>query len=168
MKRETFNGPYSLVDSISIETAPRQRARKGRSSKSENRAKSLSQLRKDAAEQIDRLIQLLDLTDSYVQTELEDDPGGNPEEVNEDGDGNPDDEPSLGWPEEYSTSGRGGRGSSTDLEEGQFVDMPKRSTQLDSGLVVENSYRRFVHGLTPEQKDMMHPRLDPDSWVLLR
>jgi hypothetical protein len=48
----------------------------------------LPNVRKEAAQRIDRLIQFLDATDPYVSAELE--------EENEHGDGDADDEPSLG------------------------------------------------------------------------
>ncbi|MBQ8101289.1 MULTISPECIES: hypothetical protein [unclassified Afipia] len=169
MKRESFSGPYSLVDLVSLQPAPRQRGRKGRSSKPAKRTKSVSELRKDVAEQIDRLIQFLDLTDSYVQTELEDDPGSNPEEVNEDGDGSPDDEPSLGWPEARINQGLGMIGGVDDLEKGAFIECRKRTQRIErEQLVVENTYRRFLSGLPIEQKTMIRSRLNEGSWVVLR
>lgn len=165
------------VDSFSAAPAIRARARKRRSSTPSKPPvevlRALARLRAEAEAEIERLIDFLDSTD--VDCDLEDTGDTEPnfgcgclsdgDELEQD---SADDEPSLGWPEGHVSQGPGMYGSSTDVEIGQFIDAPKGATQLENVLSVESSYRSFVRGLTPTQKAMMEPRLDHDSWVVLR
>lgn len=88
-----------------------------------------------------------DLEDEHDGREPEDEGG---EAVHED------DEPSLGWTDEEAARGReyaGSRGQSADLEDGVDAVRPQNRTELEQATVrVECSYRRFVHGLTSDQR----------------
>jgi hypothetical protein len=88
--------------------------------------------------------------------EREEDPADGREEVNEDGDGRPDDEPSLGWTDEEAARGRtcaGCYGNDADREQGEPTRPPQNRTVIDrEPITVEVSYRRFLRGLTLEQR----------------
>jgi hypothetical protein len=67
------------------------------------------------------------------------------------------DEPSLGWTDEEAARGRTYAGSMgpnrVDLEEGQPARHPQQRTVMDRPQVsVECSYRRFLRGLTDDQR----------------
>ena len=66
------------------------------------------------------------------------------------------DEPSLGWTDEEAARGRtyaGSHGTSADCEEGEPARQPQNRTSIDrEPITVEVSYRRFLRGLTPEQR----------------
>ena len=95
-----------------------------------------------------------------------DDPKG--ESVNEDGDGNPDDEPSLGWCEPLGFGG-GGMGGFDDREvQDHSRPQPQNRTDLGTTLAVDPSYRRFVHGLTDSQRKAVRAKMRHDSDVVLR
>jgi hypothetical protein len=85
--------------------------------------RAIGQLRKEARDEIDRLIQFLDKTDDYVSRELEDSGDDGPIDDNEleaDGDGqNADDEPWLGSTNVYTHTDQTvwARGGTHDLED---------------------------------------------------
>ena len=66
------------------------------------------------------------------------------------------DEPSLGWTDEEAARGRtyaGSHGTSADREQGEPARKPQNRTRIDrEPITVEVSYRRFLRGLTPEQR----------------
>jgi len=66
------------------------------------------------------------------------------------------DEPSLGWTDEEAARGRtyaGSYGNSTDCEQGEPARKPQNRTTIDrEPITVEVSYRRFLRGLTPDQR----------------
>lgn len=168
---------YRRVDSFSAAPAIRARAKKRRSSApakpSIEAVRALARLRAEARAEIERLIDFLDATD--MDPDLEDNGdtesnlGGECLSFADDREEDlSDDEPSLGWPEGHIAQGPGMLGSSTEVEIGQFVAKPKRSSRVHRQVTVENSYRRFVRGLTPEQKAMMAPRLHQAADVVLR
>lgn len=78
-----------------------------------------------------------------------------------------DNEPSLAWPEAYCL-GIGGLGYDTDREEGGGYRRPQNRTDLHTTLAVEQSYRKFVHGLTDSQRVAVRQRMHTDSGVILR
>jgi hypothetical protein len=90
-----------------------------------------------------------------------DDPKG--ESVNEDGDGNPDDEPSLGWPEGHGM-GVAGMGGWDDREAQDYLAVPAKHREA-TGITVECSHRRFVHGLTDSQHKTFREQMSYDSGV---
>jgi hypothetical protein len=67
------------------------------------------------------------------------------------------DEPSLGWTDEEAARGRtyaGTYGRSTDCEEGEPARQPQNRISIDrEPISVEVSYRRFLRGLTLEQRN---------------
>ena len=82
--------------------------------------------------------------------------GAEPE--NEHGDGNPDDEPSLGW----TIDGHGLRTElgREDLELATPTVGPQNRTELDGPQIdAETSYRKFLYGLTDEQKKAFRERM---------
>jgi hypothetical protein len=81
---------------------------------------AIGRLRKEARDEIDRLIGFLDQTDDYVSRELED-PA--------------DEEPSLGWPEQMTGTRPSNCGDIDDLELDDSDDEPS----LGSGAVYANS-----------------------------
>lgn len=86
--------------------------------------------------------------DEHDGTELE----------NEHGDGNPDDEPSLGW----TIDGHGLRTElgREDLELATPTVRPQNRTELDGPQIdAETSYRKFLYGLTDEQKKVFRERM---------
>jgi hypothetical protein len=96
-----------------------------------------------------------------------DDPKG--ELVNEDGDGNPDDEPSLGWCENMCQTVPNTSVAGCDLElQDHSRPQPQNRTNLGTTLSVDPSYRRFVHGLTDSQRKAVRARMRQDSSVVLR
>jgi hypothetical protein len=68
-----------------------------------------------------------------------------------------DEEASLGWTDEEAARGRtyaGSYGTSADCEEGEPARPPQNRTSIDrEPIIVEVSYRRFLRGLTPEQRN---------------
>src|SRR5665647_1367836 len=95
---------------------------------------AIGRLRKDARDEIDRLIQFLDKTDDYVSRELEDQVDDSPCDDNElDGPENGEDEesdpaePSLGAPERsascYGPDGHNPTGSQTNWADGRRDDL---------------------------------------------
>lgn len=84
-----------------------------------------------------------------------DNPDG--EEVNEDGDGSPDNEPSVGWTVDgliQNTSAQ-----LCDIEEGTAPAEPQGRTAIDrERLTVENTYRRFLRGLPADQAERVRHR----------
>jgi hypothetical protein len=68
-----------------------------------NSLEELARLRKDAAAEIDRLIGFLDASDSYVQTELEEECEDEGAACEDEGAGDGDEEPSLGFLEWHPT-----------------------------------------------------------------
>jgi hypothetical protein len=66
------------------------------------------------------------------------------------------DEPSLGWTDEEAARGKayaGSMGDQVDREEGQPARRPQQRTVIDGPQVhVECSYRRFLRGLTEDQR----------------
>jgi hypothetical protein len=66
------------------------------------------------------------------------------------------DEPSLGWTDEEAARGRtyaGSCGNSTDCEQGELARKPQNRSSIErEPITVEVSYRRFLRGLTPEQR----------------
>jgi hypothetical protein len=78
-----------------------------------------------------------------------------------------DSEPSLGWPEAHGLGGAG-LGGCDDREQGDGYRAPQNRTDLETALAVEQSYRKFIHGLTDEQRAAVRHRMHTDSGVLLR
>jgi hypothetical protein len=72
-------------------------------------------------------------------------------------------EPSLGWTVDGLLAG-------TDDREEQDCSRPRPQNRTDLGttIAVEQSYRKFVHGLTDQQRSAIRQRLHTDSGVLLR
>jgi hypothetical protein len=66
------------------------------------------------------------------------------------------DEPSLGWTDEEAARGRtyaGCYGNNADREEGEPARKPQNRTSIDrEPITVDVTYRRFIRGLTPEQR----------------
>jgi hypothetical protein len=73
------------------------------------------------------------------------------------------DEPSLGWTVDGLLAG-------TDDREAQDHSrpQPQNRTDLNTTIAVEQSYRKFIHGLTDEQRAAVRHRMHTDSGVLLR
>jgi hypothetical protein len=82
-----------------------------------------------------------------------------------------DDEPSLGWTDEEAAHGRmyaGAMGRSADLEEGHGSRPAQNRTEIDRPeITVENTYRRFLHGLPADQAAAVEKRMLPGSGVSL-
>jgi hypothetical protein len=72
-------------------------------------------------------------------------------------------EPSLGWTADGIVGG-------SDDREAQDYSRPRPQNRTDLGttLAVEQSYRKFIHGLTDEQRAAVRHRMHTDSGVLLR
>lgn len=168
---------YRRVDSFSSAPAIRARAKKRRSSTPSKppieAVRALARLRAEARAEIERLIDFLDATD--VDCDLEDNGdtesnlGGECLSFADDREEDLSDlEPSLGWCDNVCQSVPNTGSRDCDVEQGQFVAKPKRTSRVSRQVTVENSYRRFVEGITPRQKALMKPRLDRDSWVVLR
>ena len=160
--------------------------------------KKLARLRKEARDQIERLLAFLDASDTYVTSELEDDGDQNDasyptsgshvanpmeddecsdaaeeDDAGEDNHDREDDradfEPSLGW----TTDGVIGNCSETgcDVEMQNHLPVaPQGRTTIPgaSAVMVDNSYRRFLHGLTPEQTAALKARMSDGNRVVLR
>jgi hypothetical protein len=73
-----------------------------------------------------------------------------------------DGEPSLGWTEEGSFI------NDDDREAGGAARPPQNRTNLNTTLTVECGYRKFVRGLTEDQKAAVRERMYADSGVLVR
>ena len=101
-----------------------------------------------------------DMEDEHDGAEPEDEGG---ETVRED------DEPSLGWPERMDQTTGAGSQSGDDRElQNHMPVRPQHRTEIDrTPLTVEVSYRRFLSGLTPDQRKAMQDRRHPDSGVSL-
>ena len=189
---------------------------------------AIGRLRREARDEINRLIGFLDKTDDYVSRELEDSVDDGPMDDNElDGPENGEDEDSdpseasLGFLERHPSfygdgrdfsgnqdhlcAGLGGdredehdgaepddgdaepsagydvgepslgwtvagcmTGPSDDREEGGHAVAPQMRTTMDRNpLTVEVSYRRFLRGLLPAQREAMQQRLRSDGDVSL-
>jgi hypothetical protein len=72
-------------------------------------------------------------------------------------------EPSLGW----TTDGLAG-GSDDREAQDHSRPQPQNRTDLEATLAVEQSYRKFIYGLTDEQRAAVRHRMHTDSGVLLR
>jgi hypothetical protein len=81
------------------------------------------------------------------------------------------DEPSLGWTDEEAARGRtyaGSHGTSADREHGEPARKPQNRTSIDrEPITVEVSYRRFLRGLTPEQRKRLAARKGHGGDVIL-
>jgi hypothetical protein len=73
------------------------------------------------------------------------------------------DEPSLGWTDEEAARGRtyaGTMGSSADLEVGIPTTAPQNRTEIEGPQIrAESSYRKFLVGLTDEQKQRFREQM---------
>jgi len=144
----TTERPAVAVDSRKRKSATRQRTR-------ENPIQRLARLRQEASDEIERLLAFLDLTDDFADEREEgadDLPcDGDERELDES-----DKEPSLGWREGMvQVIGH----SYDDREAGVGPRTPQYRTEIDGPQVkVEVSYRRFVHGLTPAQREAWKKR----------
>jgi hypothetical protein len=82
------------------------------------------------------------------------------------------DEPSLGWTDEEVAGGRayaGAMGDMADLEAGPGARPPQYRTAIERApIAVENTYRRFLHGLRDCDKSRLLPRMTRAAGVLLR
>ena len=76
-----------------------------------------------------------------------------------------DDEPSLGW----GADGELGNDSGADREAGAAVVPPQDRTAIPGAdqVRVEVSYRKFLHGLPPKQREMVKSRMGDDSGISL-
>lgn len=147
-----------------VHSTPRARSRRKTAAIPHDAIRALPRLRREARDEIDRLIQFLDSTDPYVATELEGEHDGR-EPDDEGGEAaHEDDEPSLGWTES------GNLGNRNDLEEGLPSRPPQGRSEVEgaSAVYVETIYRKFVHGLTDGQKKRLQRRMRSDSGVSLR
>lgn len=118
---------------------------------------SLSELRELASNEIDRLIAFLDAIDDFAdeREEAVDDVPCDGDELDAD---DSDNEPSLGWLGTISQN-QGTWAGNDDREAGIGARPPQNRTRIDGPQVsVENSYRRFVHGLTPAQREAWKKR----------
>lgn len=79
-----------------------------------------------------------------------------------------DGEPSLGWCENMCQTVPNTSTEGADLEQGVGARPPQNRTDLRTTLVVEQSYRKFVHGLTDSQRTAVRARMHHDSGVVLR
>lgn len=96
----------------------------------------------------------------------EGDPADSPEEVNEDGDGNPDNEPSLGW----GVDGEKGNESGDDRELQDHARIPpkRRRKKLAKTVTVEDrgyGGRKIIRNLTEGQTVALAERIDPYGTV---
>jgi hypothetical protein len=90
----------------------------------------------------------------------EEDPAEGPQEVNEDGDGNADSEPWLGWPEGMAQGqGRWGGTDDRELQDHSPVRAQNRTEIEGPQISAESSYRKFLVGLTDEQKQKFRERM---------
>jgi cobalamin biosynthesis protein CobT len=109
----------------------------------------------------------------------ENDPADGPLEVNEDGDGNPDDEPSLGWGPDGETGNESGgdrelaaQPSAETMKRARrnFKQSPYRGSNRD-GMHVdsEQGFGNFkrLRNLSDRQKKIVTPRLDRDAVHLI-
>lgn len=96
--------------------------------------------------------------------DCEDDPADGPLETNEDGDGNPDDEPSLGWTID-GAAGRAVDQRTCDLEVQNHVSVKPQDRANWQGpqISAESTYRKFLHGLTEEQRPAFCERMTKQS-----
>jgi hypothetical protein len=75
-------------------------------------------------------------------------------------------EPSLGWPERVNQAGD--PGGFMDMEEGVGARRPQGGTSIDRpAITAVNTYRRFLGGLSAEQKAAVRKRMRPDAKVSL-
>ena len=111
--------------------------------------------------------------------DCEDDPAEGPLEVNEDGDGNPDAEPLLGWSEQMSQKAGAWGSNGTEAEQGSTSpsDLSKaheryqRRGERSKGVTVEDrgyGGRKVIRHLTEDQKAAVAERLDPYGMVSVR